>query len=147
MVTRIWYFDPCAKIGEPAKAAIPILRKRLLEPEIDLFAVVGLGHFGPLAIDAAPRLKQLLANASDAEATTIVRSLWSITRDVEFIVAEAAQRLGPYTHPDSRETAAALLAEIGPPAKDALPALRSMAEDPYHRLRASARKAIAAIER
>jgi HEAT repeat protein len=114
-----------AAIGPDASDAVPALT-RLLGGDGDGrgAAVEALGAIGPAAAAAADRLADLL---SDPQASVTLAAVAALARIGEPAVAPLTKRLGR-EHP-ARSAAALALAEIGPPAKPALPALEALLDD------------------
>jgi len=153
------------KMGQGAKDAVPALIAALKEPDrnVRLHAVGALGEMGPQAREAVPALIEALRDIRIREATLealekigletpeAAPALVSILR-VEGLYAFAAENLvaiGRQAVPpliralqgqdlDNRETAARILADIGPQARAAVPALIEALTDQDRGLRVQA---------
>lgn len=102
---------------------VPVLVKRLddREPEALYWAIIALGGFGP---DASPAVPSLIARLASSGPTGTYKT----------------------SSADIRRVSARALGEIGPAAREALPALREALNDSHPWVRDEAEKAISAIE-
>lgn len=106
---------------------VPVLIEGLDDPDdgIRWTAAAALGKIGDAAGDAVPKLARMSASDRSADRVVASLALWRIARDVRVVPALAAS--AGKTDPQAQaERYAALdaLAEIGPPAAEAVPTLR-----------------------
>ena len=114
------------------------------EGEFSDFAIQSIGKFGARASKAEPFLTELLKNEKVRLAAGEALLKVQPTAHETVARAIAADLKSDSVHTQDR--AAKLLAEIGPPARDALPALREAAAGSDVELAKLAREAIAKIE-
>jgi HEAT repeat protein len=115
-------------IGPQAKAAVPALTKALEDSDsgMRVIAAEALGNIGPEAKEAAGSLRAGLIDEDECVAVAAARALWFIEREKSGAIPILAHFLGV---PDKGKgtmvalSAALALGEIGPGAKDAVPAL------------------------
>lgn len=88
-------------------------------------AVQELGRRGNKAAEAVPLLTELLGHESQWVRIESIQALWGITRDASLVVPRLVEHLLP--EPVGRR-AVEMLQEVGPEAREALPALRRIAE-------------------
>ena len=113
-------------IGEEASGAIPALVQCLEMERIDYireYAARALGYIGPPAKAALPALEAIPETGDLGLSVTL--AMWKISRASEPCVTKAMRFLR-HESGHVRERAADLLGEIGPPAAEALPALRDL---------------------
>jgi HEAT repeat protein len=113
-------------IGDEAAAAIPALVQCLENNEnesIHEYAACALGYIGPAAKAALPALEALPETGHLG--LSVLLAIWRISEQPEPTVTKAMRFL---QHPSEHvsEHAADVLGEIGPPAANALPALRAL---------------------
>jgi HEAT repeat protein len=147
------------KAAAVTPAVVPVLTRALEGPDVQVgFAVCGLlGRMGRASEPAIPAIIRLLKQAADAEAKpsdagTVPNQVWR--------AAEALGRIAPGT-PQAQAAATALsdvlrfgqargsaravidaLAHFGPLARDALPLLQKLEQDPIPEIRESASNAL-----
>ncbi len=128
------------KIAEP-DAVVPILRTGLTQEEdVKNLALDALAELGP---DAAPAIPELIAMIDDTAKENFA-ARWVLAK----IGPPAVPALIPLLKSDSRKvrvTAIDALAEIGPAAREALPALQELQSESDRNIRSSASMAIAKI--
>ncbi len=83
-------------------------------------AVIALGDLGGFAVPAVPVIRTALAQRKIAARVASARTWWKATGDPAAALPTLIEQL---TSPEEAEAAAAVLGEIGPPAKAAVPAL------------------------
>ena len=152
-LVRIYAASSLGQIGPGAKEAVEPLIK-LIQTERDLQVVGTVIHtfheLGPTAMAALPALATM---AKDPECHSRVMAAWAMCRIAPEGRAAAAalvpQLILQLTaqHPNSRRFAAEVLAEIGPAAERAVPALSAATEDQDGAVRKAVGKALAAIKR
>jgi HEAT repeat protein len=137
------------KIGPDAKSAVPALMKALEQENCpNAHAIIyTLGRIGPNAASAEPLL--LKAMKSEDRSLAVV-SAWTFTKigphsdkpkmAVRVFVACLSDAL-----PETRKAAAEGLADMGPAARDAVPALRKALSDDSKPVREAAEKALQAV--
>ncbi len=138
-----------ASLGGGSNMAVPFMAKELsgqladpsfggtVESDIHILA-----RFGPAAQEAAPVLRAALTNEHASVRLSAARALWRIDAEREEVLPLLARWLqtgGVFTKAHTAE----ILAEMGPPAKGSLPALRSLLDDKSENVR---RAAAAAVE-
>lgn len=89
-------------------------------------AVIALGELGAFAAPALPAIREALARRTIAARVQSARALWRITGDPENAVPLLIEQLQTL---DQIEAAAALVADIGPAARAAVPALAGRLTD------------------
>ncbi|MFI8321992.1 HEAT repeat domain-containing protein [Streptomyces sp. NPDC085529] len=99
-----------------------------------------LGAFGPMAREAVPELRELLAADSATVATTAARALWEVEGDADAVVPALVRWLRPGAAGADRCAAAQALGAIGPAAAGAARALRPglTSRDLWERVRCAA---------
>jgi HEAT repeat protein len=141
-----------ASLGEQSKTAVPRMAKELagqlassvpagdtVEGDIHILA-----RFGPAAQEAAPVLQTALTNEYVSVHLSAARALWRIDaepKEVLPLLVKWLQTGGAYT----KAHAAEILAEMGPAAKEALPALRALLDDKSENVRRAAAEAVEKI--
>jgi HEAT repeat protein len=147
-------------IGPAAKEAVPALIAVFERDPRDRYAAIdALGNIGPEAKAAAPLLAKALKSSGAWDQVRIALALWKIDRQPDIVVPvlvdllsdkktsqsahEASRQVPPY--PGEMVPAIQALAEIGPAAKNALPALRAALNDGRPQVRWEARNAIEKI--
>jgi HEAT repeat protein len=141
-----------ASIGPGAKPAVPALVKALSDADegVRHIATYALGKIGPDAAAAAPDLKKNLASDDLFLKTASVWALVHIEpKDLDFRVKAVpilAKALAESDRERVRMEVATTLGEIGPTAKDAIPALeKRVAEDDSAAVREAAEMALKKI--
>lgn len=133
------------QFGAKAVDAVPDLIECLGDEDLflRLDAARSLGNIGPPAADALPALRVLLREGGDSrKATDAGRAILAI---VDNSIPDLIECLGEEDL-SLKTKAAQKLRDIGPPAKDALPALREMQNEVgAWQIKSSATKAIEAI--
>jgi HEAT repeat protein len=127
-----------------ARRAIPALMEALHdgEPRVRARVALALAYMGPAAREAAPALTDLLKDPSPRARAGAARALSAIAPDAPATVVRLAELLKD-TEPPVRGTAATALGQLGTVARDAVPALRSVATtDPEATVRAAAAGAL-----
>ncbi len=127
-------------IGEPAASAVPALTAALEDPErlVRVSAADALGKIGPAARDAVPRMAALLQTDEPVRLLKSLRRLRGVNE------AAFPAVLDTLTHddPEARENACETLGEMGPPAKEAVPKLTELLNDPNEKVRGEAQHAL-----
>ncbi|MDZ7620655.1 MAG: hypothetical protein U1E05_26935 [Patescibacteria group bacterium] len=116
-------------------------------------ACEAVAYVGPANKDVIPALTQLMRDAKNENfRTTAAAQLGDLGcrlrpggEDLTTIVAALAESIATEPQPDVRCSIVYALRCIGPPAKAALPALRTATEDPFKNVSDAARSAIDAI--
>jgi len=109
-------------------------------------AIDALTNLGPAAQSAIAQLWQIVRNRDDGLRVSAAGALWRIAGDLATIAVFVEEMADE--HPDAaecRETCARWLAEIGPPASSALPALHARLADDDERVVSVAAEAIQRI--
>jgi len=137
--------------GLSAKVALPQLLEALqgTSPPLQIAAARTLGNLGTNAAAAVPALKGMLNKEAREPRFAAAQSLWTITRQAQLVVpvlAEALEIRGTnYVDTWSSVFAAWTLAEIGPDAKAAGPALIRLLEAKEQNVRVAAAAALVRI--
>jgi hypothetical protein len=150
--TRRAAIEAIALIGPEAQSAVPVLLTALTNGDSceKRCAVIALGRIGPAANAALPQLERLIKRA-DVSRLDIAGALWRIDPNrvtnalpVARSVVNRMLREGvdSMTLSDSHRSALLLLAELGPAARPAVPALLECLQSPAPLVRFSAAWAI-----
>lgn len=125
-----------AKLGDEARpAAVPLVREAgCLDETVREWVISALEGLGPPAEEELPALKDLIASPDGEVAFWAITLLGRLEAKAAPAVPELIEAL--QTSPDLfvRQKAAWALGEIGPAAKEALPALEAAAKSPDRRL-------------
>lgn len=139
-----------AKIGPAAKAAVPALTAALQkEGAANTHALVfALGCIGPDAAPAEPALSKLVGG-NDPDLAVV--AAWALTQ-IQPGSAEMAKKVVPVLVaglsiplPESRQSAARALGDLGPLAKEAVPSLETALKDKDPAVARAAEAALAAV--
>jgi len=138
-------------IGPQAKPAVGVALKALsdADPTIRYSAVWALGRIGPAASEALDALEKDVCNTDDPYFGSVCA--WAMIRidskNEKRIKGALPVLIKALEHERGfvRSEAATTLGMIGPPAKDALPALKKAASDPDEAVAKAAADAIAKI--
>lgn len=112
------------ELGSYAVDAVPILRDHFFE---DGGCTFELAKLGPLAKNAVPALLERLPNSDGYDKLGISEALWQIDGNTTLVVPALIELLHHDFGPIRRD-AAAMLGEIGPAAKEAVPPLQAMVD-------------------
>jgi HEAT repeat protein len=135
---RLAVVSTFGQMGARAKAAVPALIQVVSEPKPEVnqgsgrwfrvSAVRFLGLLGPEAKGAVPELRKLLAAPDRDLRRQAAIALWRIDHDTNMVavLTSELEEGGLTTHPD----VLAALGEMGPLAKNAVPAIVKMVEPP-----------------
>jgi HEAT repeat protein len=124
-------------IGPAARPAVPALARALFDKSdrVGIRAAFALADIGPPALEARPSLILVLHDSryGDEFYAIVARSLWKIGGEAEAsLIVPMMQKIIKKRDPDSGSaqcTAAELLGEIGPAAKQTVPDLIRMVQD------------------
>ncbi|MBI2823842.1 MAG: HEAT repeat domain-containing protein [Planctomycetia bacterium] len=138
-------------IGPSASKAVPSITALLgkSDSSVGYAAAIALGKIGPAAKSAVP---QLLKQINAKEPLLTVASVWAVRRldPGNKTVAPAAVPVltGALASKQEimRAQAAAALGDLGPAARDAIPALKKLSDDPQAEVRRAATDALAKIQ-
>jgi HEAT repeat protein len=139
-----------AKIGPAAGSAVPALMTALQKPNCsNAHAIIyALGKIGPKAAVAEPIL---LKDMNGKDASLAVVSAWAYTQ-IQPRTAKIAATVVPVlaaglsdSLPETRKAAAEALGELGPMAREAIPALQKADKDDNRAVRDAAAKALQSI--
>jgi Protein of unknown function (DUF2961)/HEAT repeats len=136
-----------AQIGPAAAPAVPALAKALsdADPQVRDLAAIALREMGPKAAPAVPELIRALGDSVDFVRAPAADALGAIRADAHGVVPALAERLLMKDEEGFVLTSIAYaLGDIGPAAKDALPALRQVLAK--RRVGGAAEEAILKIE-
>jgi HEAT repeat protein len=144
---------PCAaeilsNIGPDAKAAVPDLIRAIEKPTprygstTERYAAKALGRIGPAARAAIPTLEALLDRSF---ADRVRHSPHEVIEALEALGSAPVAKLTEQVVHEGDALAAAYLAELGPKAHDAAPALRKALVDPRTEVRMGAAVALTGV--
>ncbi len=153
-LVRIYAVASLGRIGPGAReAVVPLLKLLQTEQDPQIVATV-IQTFHELGPTAKPALPVLAAMAKDPQCLSRFMAAWAICRiapearaEVAALVPHLIVQLTTDKQPNSRRFAAEVLAEIGPAAQEAIPALSAATEDQDRAVRQAAGKALEAIKR
>jgi HEAT repeat protein len=133
-----------AEFGASARAAVPALTMALQDPDRDVrrAAAETLGVFGSDAKSAVPALVKY----SHEDSFTAGFALWRIDRRPETVMPALIRALRD-PNPMIRASAAGMLGQLGPAAKDAFPALTELLKDNEALPNDQAKRALIAIDK
>jgi hypothetical protein len=151
---RTWATITLGQIGPDAASAVePLITAALLpyddHPQLVVCPIQALGEIGPAAQPALPVLASMVNDPENRNHIMAVQAVWRIgprdRAEASIIVPKLIKRLS--SRKDSRERAwiAGILAEIGPAAREAIPALATAARDSDSQVADAAGKALGAI--
>ncbi len=134
--TRLLAALALGHVGAAAEPAVPALTEALADPSPDvrLAAAEALARVGPAAKGAVPGMAALLKEEQPAR---VVRALKALRRlpGVNHEAIPAFLEATRHADAEVRENAAEALGECGPAAREALPALRTLRNDPNEKVR------------
>jgi HEAT repeat protein len=147
------------KAAAVTSAVVPVLTRALESQDVQLrFAVCGLlGRIGRASEPAIPAIIRLLKQAVDAEAKpkgagTVLNQVWRAAEALGSIAPGTAQAQGAAAAltealrsgqmPGAARSLIDALAHFGPLARDALPLLQKLEQDPIPEIRDSASNAL-----
>jgi HEAT repeat protein len=153
-LVRIYAATALGRIGPGAAEAVePLIRLCQTEQDLELIASVirAFHDLGPAAREALPLLASM---AKDPECPYQVMAAWAMCRigpdaraEASALVPKLLVQLTTDKNSFGRRFAADVLAEMGPAAEQAIPALSDATEDQDQSVRKSAAKALEAIRR
>ena len=142
---RVYALASLGQIGPGASQAVEPLLDLLRheqDPHIILSAIRALGQIGPGARAAIPLLTPMLKEPRHNAWMFAAQALGRIGPEAreEALIAIPAliECLKTDQHPAGRRTAATFLAEMGPAARQAVPALKAATQDPAQEVRRAA---------
>ena len=152
-LVRIYAANSLGQIGPGAREAVePLIKLIQTEHDAQVVATV-IQTFHDLGPTAKAALPVLATMAKDPKCLSRVMAAWAMCRigpegraEAAALVPELIVQLTDQ-NPNSRRFAADVLAEIGPAAERAVPALSAATEDQDGAVRQAAVKALAAIKR
>jgi HEAT repeat protein len=130
-----------------ATGAVPVLAEALKDedPATRRSTAMKLAEFGPAAKEAVPALLAAMRGTDSTLQATAAYALWRVSNEAKDPVATLIAVLGDKDHKESRWEAALWLHKMGPPAKEAVPALCAALSDQDDRLRSKVAEALGAI--
>jgi HEAT repeat protein len=129
---------------EALKALLAALKDRQ-EPQ-RYQAAYALGEAGAAAKEALPALREALRDRMPSVRVLAAAAVWRAASDTEAAVPVLVEVMKAGNNLSVRQQAAIKLAEIGPPARAAVPALREASEDADRYLRILAATALKKID-
>jgi HEAT repeat protein len=149
MAVRLAAAEAVWQIDQDAGASVPLLVKLLKDNDDRLWGRTAtvLGKMGAGAGEAAPALAAILETetADLAVRLTVAEALWRINQDVRTTVPVLVEILEREDEKDARVKAAAILENMGPAARDAIPALSEALDDPDPEVRAASARALTQV--
>ncbi len=117
--------------------------------QVSASAIRALGEIGPSAKSALPALAKMVEDPQHRFHIWALHAFWRVgpkgPAEASIVVPKLIARLSTSKNPRERVWPADILAEIGPAARDAIPALSTAAADPDPELRVAAKKALSAV--
>jgi HEAT repeat protein len=133
------------QMGPPAKEAVPNLIKALEDPEVDAFAVFALCaiHASPKTVLPALRRTIRAGRAKERLDVSVIREVGNFGEDAVPLLIEFLDEKDP----SWRQTSAEVLGELGPKAKQGVPALLKALRDHERDIPVEAARALWQIDR
>ena len=160
---RLWIAQGFMKQGAKAAAAVPMLLNELQAEQAHRAAIAAqaLGGIGAPAGAAIPRLIELTRQDDPQLRLIAAEAIWRIARQTNVVLPVALRELREWAANSNalagqssqgfflprEETAAELVSEIGPAAREAAPFLQKLSQSSYDTRKAAAAKALARIRR
>jgi len=117
--------------------------------QVSANAIQALGEIGPAAASFLPALAKMVEDPRHFYHIWAIQAFWRIgpkgAAEASVVVPKLIARLSTTKDPRERRWIADILAEIGPAARDALPALSTAAADPDPTVGSAAKKALSAV--
>jgi HEAT repeat protein len=117
--------------------------------QVSASAIRALGEIGPSAKSALPALAKMVEDPRHRFHIFALHAFWRIgpkgPAEASVVVPKLIARLSTSKDPRERAWLAEILTEIGPAARDAIPALTTAAADSDPQLRVAARKALSFV--
>jgi HEAT repeat protein len=149
---RTWAAITLGEIGPDAVAAVGALLASVRDEEHPVVipsAIQALGQIGPVARPALPVLAPMVIDPEHRNHIMAIRAFWRIgprgQAETSIVVPRLIARLSTSKHPRERAWVAEILSEIGPAAREAIPALSAAAQDPEQQVRYAASNALRAL--
>lgn len=136
----LWKLEKCAGVIPLLIASLEHSGEHVAEAATNY-----LGEIGPEARAAIPHLETTVKNGTSERRIGAARALWKITRESDPLVPIFIEALS-HKHWLVRFSAVSALAEIGPAAKEAIPALLALRKDEDPSVRHFVLRTIAQIE-
>jgi HEAT repeat protein len=150
---RIWAAIALGQIGPDAVSAVEPLVALLRDeqhPQVISCAVRSLGEIGPGAKPALPVLAAMVQNPGFTARVFATQAFWRVgpkgRAEASILVPVLIDQFVTSKDTRMREWVTEILCEMGPAAKEAVPALSSAAGDPDQRVGLAARRALEAIK-
>jgi HEAT repeat protein len=142
---RIWAAVALGQIGPNAATAVePLIRTVQDEahPVVIPIAIQALGEIGPVASRALPVLAPMVKDPKNRNHLMAIEAFWKIgpqgRAEASIVVPKLIDRLSTSQHTRERAWIAEILAEVGPAAREAIPALKIAVQDPEREVAAAA---------
>jgi HEAT repeat protein len=151
---RIWAAITLGQTGpNGANAVEPLVAAALLSyddhPQLVVCAIKALGEIGPAARPALPVLAPMVNERDNRTHIIAVHAFWRIgpkgPAEASLVVPRLLDRLTASKNSRERAWIAEILSEMGPSAREAIPALSTAADDPDTQVASAARKALKAV--
>jgi HEAT repeat protein len=149
---RLWAAITLGQIGPNAASAVEPLIESVRDeahPVVIPSAIKALGEIGPVAIRALPILAPMVRDPEHRNHIMAIHAFWRIgpkgQAEASILVPTLIDRLGTSTWPRERARTAEILAEMGPAAREAIPALSMAARDPEQEVALAAGNALRAL--
>jgi HEAT repeat protein len=144
---RVYAIGKLGEIGPDAAPAVPELEAALLAPQLEVrrAAAAAIGLIGPPAEASAPSLFALLDDVDGALAAQARDSLQRIVTRPGKLLELLVPAAGDASRPNTQLYAVETLVRVGPRARQALPALRDLAQRASGVLQLWAHRALGAV--
>jgi HEAT repeat protein len=149
---RIWAAIALGQIGPNAVSAVEPLLTSIRDeehPVVSGSAIQALGEIGPVATPALPVLASMVEDPQHRTHIMAIHAFWRIgpkgRAETSIVVPKLIDRLLTSKDPRERAWVAEILSEIGPAAREAIPALSTAVADPEQEVHYAANNALRAL--
>jgi HEAT repeat protein len=149
---RIWAACALGEFGPNAVSAVEPLIESVRDeahPVVIPSAIQALGRMGPVASQAVPVLAPMVMDPKHRNHLMAVHAFWRIgpkgRAEASLVVPKLIDGLSGSRSPRERAWVAAILSEMGPAAREAIPALSMAAGDPAQEVGSAANNALRAL--
>jgi HEAT repeat protein len=150
---RLWAAITLGELGANAAGAVEPLIESVRDeahPVVILSAIQALGQIGPVASRALPVLAPMVDDAGHRNHLMAIHASWRIgpkgPAEASLVVPKLIHRLSTTGSRRERAWIANILAEMGPAAREAIPALSAAATDPDPEVARSASHALKVLK-
>jgi HEAT repeat protein len=151
---RIWAAISLGQLGSNAASAVePLIVAASLSyddhPQLVVSAIQALGEIGPAARPALPILVPMVDDPENRSHIMAIHAFWRIgpkgQAEASIVVPKLLERLSSSKNSRERAWIAEILADIGPAAESAIPALATAGADPDPAVAGAARNALRSV--